>query len=263
MDKVISKDGTPLAYDRVGEGPPLIVVAGATATRAATAPQAEELSDHFTVFNYDRRGRGDSGDTAPYAVEREVGDLAAIIEEAGGSAFVVGHSSGAVLALEAAKQGLPIPKLALYEPPFVIDDSRPPLPDDYVPHLRALIAEGRPEDALKYFMTAAVGIPAEYIDGMTQGPFWESSVAVAHTISYDGEIMGDTMSGDPAALERFAGVTTATLVMVGSESPPYQHNAVETLAKLLPNVQMRVMAGQEHGIEPEVLSPALREFFNE
>lgn len=263
MDKVISQDGTPIAYDRVGEGPALIVVAGATATRSAVASQAEALSDHFTVFNYDRRGRGDSGDTAPYAVEREVEDLAAIIEEAGGSAFVVGHSSGAVLALEAAKAGLPIPKLALYEPPFVIDDSRPPLPDDYVPHLRALIADGRPEDALKYFMTVAVGIPAEYIDGMAQGPFWDSSVAVAHTISYDGEIMGDTMSGNPGALERFAGVDTPVLVMVGSESPPYQHNAVETLADLLPNAQMRVMAGQDHGVAPEVLAPALREFFNE
>lgn len=194
-------------------------------------------------------------------MEREIEDLAAMIEEAGGSAFVFGHSSGAVLALEAARAGLPISMLALYEPPFVIDDSRPPLPADYVPHLRELIADGRPEDALIYFMTVAVGIPAEYIDGMKQAPFWASSVAVAHTISYDGEIMGDTMSSDPAALERYATITIPTLVMVGSESPPYQQNAVKTLEKVLPNAEYRSMAGQDHGIAPEVLGSALEEFF--
>ncbi|MCG8352001.1 MAG: alpha/beta hydrolase [Chloroflexales bacterium] len=122
----------------------------------------EHLAAHFTFFNYDRRGRGDSGDPAPYAVECEVEDIAALIEAADGSAFIFGHSSGAVLALEAAKHGLAIPKLAIYEPLFIIDDSRPPLPADYVPHLRELIAAGRPKAALEYFMTVAVGIPAEF-----------------------------------------------------------------------------------------------------
>ncbi|MFN8487713.1 MAG: alpha/beta hydrolase [Caldilineaceae bacterium] len=262
MNKVISADGTPLVYDRTGSGPALINVLGATATRGMVAQQGESNGAMpFTVYTYDRRGRGDSGDTAPYAVEREVEDLAAVIEAAGGSAFVFGHSSGAVLVLEAAKRGLPIGKLALYEPPFIIDNSRPPIPTDYVPHLRALIAAGRPEEALEYFMTAAVGVPAEYVPGMKQAPFWASSVAVAHTISYDGEIMGDTIWGDPAALQRFASITTPTLVMVGSKSPPYQQNAVETLAKVLPNAQYRSMAGQDHGIAPEVLGPALAEFF--
>lgn len=262
MHKVLSKDGTPIVYDRVGDGPALINILGATATRGMVAQHSsQEATMPFTTFTYDRRGRGDSGDTAPYAVEREVEDLVAMIEAAGGSAFVFGHSSGAVLALEAAKRGLAIPKLAIYEPPFIIDDSRPPLPVDYVSHLRQLIAAGRPEDALAYFMTAAVGIPAEYMDGMKQAPFWASSVAVAHTISYDGEIMGDTMRGNPAALARFAGITTPTLVMVGGNSPPYQQNAVEALAKLLPNGYYRSMAGQDHGIAPEVLAPALVEFF--
>jgi len=262
MNHLISADGTKIVYDRVGDGPPLINVLGATATRAMAA-QPDEVNGTmpFTSYTYDRRGRGDSGDTPPYAVAREVEDLAALIDLAGGSAFVFGHSSGAVLALEAAKQGLPITKLALYEPPFVLDESRPPLPADYVPHLRQLIASGRPEEALIYFMTAAVGIPAEYIDGMKEAPFWASSVAVAHTISYDGEIMGDTMRGNPAALARFAGITTPTLVMVGSESPPYQQNAVQRLANLLPNAQYRSMAGQDHGIDPAVLAPALAEFF--
>ena len=253
----------PIVYDRSGVGPALINVLGATATRGMVAQQGnDEATMPFTVYTYDRRGRGDSGDTAPYAVEREVEDLAAMIEAVGGSAFVFGHSSGAVLALRAAGQlGNQIQKLALYEPPFVIDDSRSPIPADYVAHLRDLIAAGQPEAALAYFMTVAVGIPAEYIDGMKQAPFWASSVAVAHTISYDGEIIGDTMYGNPATLALFAAITTPTLVMVGSNSPPYQQNAVATLTKVLPNAQYRSMAGQDHGIAPEVLAPALTEFF--
>lgn len=263
METAISKDGTTIAYDRFGSGPALINVLGATATRGMAAPQGDATHNSpFTSYIYDRRGRGDSGDTQPFSVEREIEDLEALIDAAGGSAFVFGHSSGAVLALRAAgKLGNKIKKLALYEPPFIIDDSRPPIPSDYVPHLRQLIAEGRPEDALIYFMTVAVGVPAEYIDGMRQAPFWTSSVKVAHTISYDGEIMGDTMWSNPASLAQFATITTPTLVMVGSNSPEYQQNAVETLAKILPKAQYRSMAGQDHGIAPEVLGPALAEFF--
>lgn len=263
MNKVISKDGTLIAYDRVGDGPALINVLGATATRGMVAQHGNsEAVMPFTVYTYDRRGRGDSGDTAPYAVQREIEDLEAMIDAAGGSAFVFGHSSGAVLALRAAGQlGTKIKKLALYEPPFILDDSRPPIPADYVQHLRQLIATSQPEAALEYFMTVAVGIPAEYIAGMKQAPFWASSVKVAHTISYDGEIMGETMVGNPAALEPFAVITTPTLVMVGSNSPPYQQNAVATLSTVLPNAQYRSMAGQDHGIAPEVLGPALVEFF--
>src|SRR4051812_5066097 len=135
MRTVISKDGTPIAFDQSGQGPALILVAGATATRLAEASLAAALASHFTVFAYDRRGWGESGDTAPYAVEREVEDIEALINEAGGAAFVFGHSSGAVLALEAARLLLTkITKLAVYEPPFIIDDSRPPAPEDYVPH---------------------------------------------------------------------------------------------------------------------------------
>lgn len=266
MHKVISADGTPIAYDRVGEGPALIFVLGATATRGLAAQQGDSDGDTpFTTYIYDRRGRGDSGDsvnTSTNAIAREIEDLEALIDAAGGSAFVFGHSSGAVLALRAAGQlGPKIKKLALYEPPFIIDDSRPPIPADYVAHLRELSAAGRKEDALIYFMTVAVGIPAEYIDGMKHAPFWASSVKVAHTISYDGEIMGETMYGDPASLQQFSSITTPTLVMVGGNSPAYQQNAVTTLAKILPNAQYRSMAGQDHGIAPEVLNPALVEFF--
>lgn len=262
MNRVTSKDGTPIAFDRIGDGPAIIFVNGATATRTAGAGIAE-LMPHFTVFSYDRRGRGDSGDTAPYAVEREIEDLDALITEAGGEAFVFGHSSGAVLALEAARM-LPtrITRLAVYEPPFIVDDSRPPLPPDYVEHLNELIAAGRRGDALEYFMTVAVQVPAEFIAEMRNSPMWAAAEAVAHTLSYDGAIMGDTMSGSPAPLARFASVTVPTLVMDGGASPLYMHHAAQALADVLPNVQRRTLEGQDHGAAPDVLVPVLVEFFS-
>ncbi len=170
MRNVISKDGTPIAFDRSGEGPALILVGGASAARADEASLAAALAPYFTVFAFDRRGRGNSGDTAPYAVEREVEDIEALIDEAGGSALVFGHSSGAVLALEAARL-LPtkITKLALYEPPFIIDDSRPPAPQDFSAHLSALVASGRRGEAVESFMMV-VGLPSEMIAQMRQSP---------------------------------------------------------------------------------------------
>ncbi len=262
MNKVTSKDGTSIAFDKRGTGPALIFVGGATSDRSATVELAEQLAPHFTTYGFDRRGRGDSGDTAPYAVEREIEDIDAMLDAAGGSAFLFGHSSGAVLSLRATeKLGNKIPKLAIYEPPFIIDDSRPPLPNDYVEHLNELIAAGRKADALEYFMTVAVNIPAQYIEGMKGSPMWESSVAVAHTIAYDGAIMGDTMWGDPATLDQFATIDTPTLVMDGSESPAYQHNGVKTLTAILPNAQHRTLAGQDHGAAADVLGPILVEFF--
>src|SRR5437867_6602995 len=196
MRTVMSTDGTPIAFDQSGQGPAIILAAGATATRLAEASLAAALAPHFTVFAYDRRGRGESGDTAPYAVEREVEDIEALINEAGGSACMFGHSSGAVLALEAARK-LPtkITKLAVYEPPFIVDDSRPPLPKDYVAQLNELVAAGRRGDAVELLMTKAVGVPVEFVAQMRNDPTWAASEAVAHTIAYDGTIMGDTMSG--------------------------------------------------------------------
>ena len=201
---------------------------------------AAALASQFTVFAYDRRGRGDSGDTTPYAVEREVEDIDALITEAGGSAFVFGHSSGAVLALEAARllKGR-IEKLAMYEPPFIIDDSRPPIPQDYVPHLNKLIAEGRRSEAVEYFMIDAMLVPAEMVAQMRSTPMWPQIEAVAHTIPYDGAIMGDTMSGNPATLKKWASVTVPTLVMVGGASPAFFHNGAQTLVDILPNATLR------------------------
>src|SRR5215204_5786027 len=170
MDKVTSRDGTPIAFDRLGDGPPVIVVCGQLCDRALMHPTAEELAKHFTVFNYDRRGRGDSGDTAPYAVEREVEDLEALINEAGGSASVYGTSSGAALALEAAASGLAITKLALWEPPFILDDSRPRPPADTARTYTELVSAGRRGDAVEFFMSQVVGLPAEFVAEARNAP---------------------------------------------------------------------------------------------
>ncbi|MBI5670573.1 MAG: alpha/beta hydrolase [Chloroflexi bacterium] len=171
---VTSKDGTRIAYDQRGQGPVVILVAGALGVRSphpVSRQLAELLSQHFTVIDYDRRGRGDSSDTPPYALEREVEDIEALMDATGGTAFVYGLSSGAVLALEAASR-LPrkVKKLALYEPPFIINDSRPPVPDDYVKQLQAAIAAGRPGDAVEIFMTKAILIPPEFVAQMRTAP---------------------------------------------------------------------------------------------
>lgn len=262
MRKVLSRDGTAIAFDLSGQGPALILVDGATVTRLAEASLAAALAPHFTVFAYDRRGRGESGDRAPYAVEREVEDIEALINEAGGSVFIFGHSSGAVLALEAARL-LPtkIMKLAMYEPPFIIDDSRPPVPEDYVQHLIELVASGRRGEAVAYFMTAAVGVPAEMVTQIRESAMWPGLEEVAHTLAYDGIIMGDTTRGHPLPRDKWASVTVPTLVMDGGVSPEFMHHGAQELASILPHAQRLTLEGQDHGPSDEVLAPALQEFF--
>jgi pimeloyl-ACP methyl ester carboxylesterase len=255
-----SKDGTTIAFDTSGEGPPLIVVGGALSDRRAAATLAELLAPTFTVYAYDRRGRGDSGDTPPYTVEREVEDLQALVEHAGGTAFALGHSSGAVLALEAALETPGITKLVLYEPPFIVDDSRPPLPGDFVEHLRELTATGRRGEAVEYFMTTGVGAPAEAIPSMRESPYWPSLEALAHTLWYDGVIMGDNMVGKPLSADRWSSVTIPTLVIDGGGSPPSLRNAAHQLADVLPNGRRLTMEGQTHEVDPALLAPVLTEF---
>lgn len=268
MKKVTSRDGTPIAFDQLGKGPAVILVGGATGYRShpMNVQLVELLAKHFTVLNYDRRGRGDSGDIAPYAVEREVEDIEALIDGTGGSAFVYGKSSGAVLALEAASR-LPskVKKLALYEPPFILDDSRPPLPKDYVQQLNAAIAAGKRGEAVEIFMTQALRIPEEYLAPMREDPSWAETEAVAHTIAYDGIIMGDTMSGRPLSATRtqqWANATMPTLVMVGGNSEPFFHGAAQALVSIVPNSRLRTLEGQDHGVAPEALTPVLVEFFS-
>jgi pimeloyl-ACP methyl ester carboxylesterase len=259
-----SADGTPIAYERTGTGPPLIVVGGALSTRVAAEPLAQLLAPRFAVIAYDRRGRGDSGDTPPYTVEREVDDLAALIAEVGGSAFVLGHSSGAVLALEAARiLGSTIPMLALYEPPFIVDDSRPPAPADFVAHLDELVAADRRGDAVEYFLITGPGVPAEALAQMRETPMWLGMESMAHTLAYEGLVLGDAMSGSPAPLERWSSVDVPTLVLDGGASPPWQRSSTQALARVLPRSVHRSLPGQTHGADPEILAPVLRAFFED
>ncbi|MCI0556267.1 MAG: alpha/beta hydrolase [Anaerolineae bacterium] len=276
MKTVTSKDGTTIAFDQFGTGPAIILVTGATAFASQPGGDAlaMQLAPHFSAINYDRRGRGKSGDTLPYAVEREIEDIDVLIDAAGGSAFLYGISSGAVLALEAASI-LPnkVKKLALYEPPFIIDDSRPPLPDDYVAQLNAAIAAGRRGDAFEIFLTKAVGIPAEFVaqmrnappmppqEGAMYEPTWSEMEAVAHTIAYDGTIMGNTMSGKPLPEGKWVSAAMPTLVMTGGNSEAFFHDGAKALVGILPNAQHRILEGQDHAVSPTALAPVLMEFF--
>ncbi len=258
MNKVTSSDGTTIAFDRLGDGPPLILVCGASTDRMANAPLAELLAEHFTVFNYDRRGRGDSGDTPPYAVEREVEDIDAVIDAAGGSAFVYGTSSGGALALEAAASGLPITKLALWEVPFSLDESNRP-PADQVERYNEMIAAGRRGDAVEYFMAKVVGLPPEFVAFARTQPFWEAQEALAHTLAYDATVMGDYS----LPVERAAAVTAPTLVMAGGASFPFMRETAQALADVIPAGQLRVLEGQEHNVAAEALASVLEEYFKD
>jgi pimeloyl-ACP methyl ester carboxylesterase len=254
MRTVTSADGTSIAFDRLGEGPPVIMVVGAFNTRATTGPLASALQDRFTVLNYDRRGRGDSGDTPPYSVEREIEDLAALIAEAAGSA-VFGYSSGATLALKAAAS-LAISKLALYEPPFIVDASRPTLPADLPDRLADLVATGRRGDAVELYQREAIGLPEEVVAGMRQAPFRPGLEAIAHTLAYDATVVGDMT----LPTELISSIPTPTLVIAGENSPPLMRNAARAVADALPNGQLRTLAGQSHDISPEATAPVLEEF---
>jgi pimeloyl-ACP methyl ester carboxylesterase len=256
MEKVTSSDGTTIAFDRLGDGPPVILVCGASTDRMANAPLAALLGEHFTILNYDRRGRGDSGDTVPYMVEREVEDIDTLINEAGGSAFVYGTSSGGALALEAAASGLAITKLALWEVPYFLDESIRP-PADQVERYDEMIATGRRGDAVEYFMTKVVGLPPEFVAFARTQPFWQAQEALAHTLAYDATVMGD----HSLPTEQAAAVTVPTLVMAGGTSFPFMRETARTLADILPDGQHRTLEGQEHNVAPEALAPVLAEFF--
>jgi pimeloyl-ACP methyl ester carboxylesterase len=264
MNTVTSKDGTTIAYDRVGHGPPLIVVGGAFSYRGfkGVVQLAEMLSGQFTVINYDRRGRGDSGDTSPYAVEREIEDLDAVIAAAGGSAFVWGTSSGSVLALRAAAAGLPIDKLAIYEPPFLVDESGQHPPADFERHLGELVAADRRGEAAKYFLSKGMGAPGFVVALLRLArPIWSRLTAVAHTLPYDYALMGDTVSGKPLAREPWASIATRTLVIGGGKSPASLRAAVDAIAGVLPNAERTTLAGQSHNVSMKMLAPVLARFF--
>jgi pimeloyl-ACP methyl ester carboxylesterase len=226
-----------------------------------TAELARLLSADFTVFHYDRRGRGDSGDTAPHAVQREVEDIQALVAEAGGSASVFGMSSGAVLALEAAARGTPVTGLALYEAPFIVDDSRPPFPPDHLAQLNKLLALDRRGDAVRLWLRL-VGVPAVVVAVTRCLPAWPKFKAVAHTLPYDAAVMAGTLGGAPLPAGRWTAVTQPALAIVGGKSPAWMHHGMRALADILPSAQHRILDGQTHMVKPEVLAPVLAEFFS-
>jgi pimeloyl-ACP methyl ester carboxylesterase len=257
MDTVRSSDGTTIAFDRLGAGAPVVLVSGASTARAIHARLAELLAADFAVLNYDRRGRGDSGDTPPYAVQREVEDLHAVIGAAGGAAAVFGNSSGAVLALRAAAAGLPITRLALWEPPFMTDPDAPRRQQAYLAQLTGLLDEGRRGDAMALFMRS-IGLPEGMIAGMQQAPMWPGMEALAPTLVYDATIMGDSMV--PTGL--VASIKAPTLVLDGSDTGAWAASAARALTAVLPNPQRRTLDGQDHNVAWEVLAPVLRAFLS-
>src|SRR5215216_2629846 len=250
MDKVTSSDGTSIAFDRLGDGPPVVVVCGAMCDRALMRPTAEELAKYFTVFNYDRRGRGDSGDTAPYAVEREIEDIGALMDEAGETASVYGHSSGAGLILHPAPPGLPIANIALHDPPYAPNgEEERQRAREYGENLKAMLSEDRRGDAVELFMTN-VGMPQEMVEGMRQTPRWAELEAMAPTLAYDSEIMGDSSTGGTVPTDLAGCVMSESLVLVGGASPAWMIDIGRQIADAVANGRHRVLEGQEHAVPP-------------
>jgi pimeloyl-ACP methyl ester carboxylesterase len=258
--RVTSADRTSIVFDRSGAGPAVILVHGAFTGRAhpILSDVAAALAPWFTVFNYDRRGRGDSGDTRPYAVEREVEDLTALVEIAGGSVMVFGGSSGAGLVLRAAARNPAITKLAVWEPPYHVDDSAPRLPHDFAAQLDTLVRKGRRADAVELFMVEAAEAPVEAVAAMRLQPSWPDAEAVAHTLAYEAAVMGP---GNALPTERLAAITQPTLVLTGGSSPAWMTNAGNAVAATIPGAVHRVLDGQTHNVSPTALAPELLEFF--
>ena len=262
MEKVISKDGTPIAVNRIGSGPALILVDGAMCSRGfgPMPALAKELASQFTVYHYDRRGRGDSGLGGAYDVHREIEDLGAVLEHAGGSAMVFGISSGAALAGEAVRQLRGIRKLALFEAPYVIDGTHEPLPPNFIAETKAFIASGDRGAAVKKFMPY-VGTPSIAVLIMSLLPMWKKLTGIAHTLSNDLEIIAPHHQGKPFPAGKWSMVTIPVLVMAGGKSPTYMQNSMKAWAEVFPNAVHKTLAGQTHMVKQDVLAPALIEFF--
>ncbi len=257
LEKAVSQDGTAIAFQRYGAGPPVVLVDGALCWRSfgPMPGLAALLARRFSVLVYDRRGRGDSGDAGAYAPEREVEDLAALLQAAGGSAAVVGLSSGAALALRAAAAGLPISRLVAYEPPWIAAEGAP-AGADHQARLRELVAGDRRSDAVRYFMRSMVGVPAPAVLLMRLMPMWRKLRDVAHTLPYDAAVMGDW--SPPRRL--LASVATPTLAMYGERTDARLQRATRAVAEAVPRARIRALPRQSHAVKAEVLAPAVEEF---
>jgi pimeloyl-ACP methyl ester carboxylesterase len=254
METTTAPDGTRLAYDRVGSGPALVFVSGVFNLRDTCAPIAAQLADDFTCFTYDRRARGDSSNTAPYAIEREVEDLQALIDVAGGHAGVFGYSSGATLALRAAADGLPIDRLFLYEPPFRFENQIPAAAD-LPQRLQRMVDEGRTADVVTTFQSEGIGLPPDVVAGIRQAPFFPQLQALAQSVVHDATITGTMPVPTPA----MAAVPVPTVVMRGGRTWPLLAVAAERLAAMLPNASLQVLAdAADHGLEPRSTAAAIR-----
>ena len=259
VEFVVSADGTSIAFEAVGQGAPLVLVGGAFCDRRARAsgtPLAALLSERQRVLSYDRRGRGDSGDQAPYALEREIDDLAALVTRAGGSAAVFGNSSGALLALAAAAAGVPITKLVLFEPPFLLDAARAASFEPLARELSRLVVEKQRGAAAERFLAEVVQVPPAALAGIRRSPAWPGLEALAHTLSYDVSIT----SRGAQYLDLARSVTAPALVLAGGASPPWMRDALGTLAGSLAKGRLGTLEGQTHDVDTAALARAIAEF---
>jgi len=260
---VTSADGTRIAYQTLGQGPALVLVDGALCYRASgpAMPLAETLKDRFAVTVYDRRGRGESGDTSPYAVDREIEDLQAVIAAVGPEAFVYGISSGAALALEAAERTPAIRRLFVYEAPFIVDDSRR-LPAGYIETMHALARADDRAGMLRHFMRNGVGMPGFVVLIMQLMPIWKTLKTVAPTLAYDTALTGTFQQGKPIAPGRWSHLTQPAMVVGGSKSDPWMRNAQKAIAAALPHARHGELAGENHMVKPAAIAPMITAFFS-
>ena len=257
MTRVPSRDGTQIAFTKAGNGPALILVSGALSHRALIGdPQlVPRLGEHFSVYTYDRRGRGESGDTKPYAVDREIEDIDALIEHAGGKAYLFGVSSGAALSLQAAAKlgAAKVSKLAIYDAPFGQPQRQF---DEQKARVNELVKTGQPGDAASYFLSA-IGTPPKALEEMKHSPAWEAMKKIDFTLAYDYEVLGDGQVPEDVA----KAITVPTLVMNGEKSMDFMHAAAARMASLAPDGRHTTIKGQAHGVTAEATVPVLVEFF--
>jgi pimeloyl-ACP methyl ester carboxylesterase len=251
MDTVQSADGTPIAFDRSGAGPALVLVVGAFSDRSSTKTLSSGLGTTFTVYEYDRRGRGDSGEIGPYSIDREVDDLAALLHEAGGAPFVFGHSSGAALALETAAAGVPVRGLVVHEPPYTEGPT-----DAFAAQLAEMAATGRRSDVAEAFVRLQ-GLPDEAVEQMKAAPYWEHMESFAHTLPYEVRLCNN----GSVPVDRLTKISAPTLALAGGTSAAWAQEGARAIAAAVPNARSRVLEGQGHGVADDVLIPVLTEFF--
>jgi pimeloyl-ACP methyl ester carboxylesterase len=258
MTYVTSKDGTKIDYETLGSGPPLVLVWGAMGALDSpfTKAMRDELAKSFTIYDYDRCGRGKSGDRKPYAIAHEIEDLRAVCAAAGGNPFVWATSSGAALALEAAAAGVPMHMLAAHEPPYMVGEHAETYDKDYERNVTKLIAEGKRSEAVSAFMRM-VGVPAPMVWVMRLMPFWKKALVVAHTLPYDAAVM----NGFTPPEKRLRDIRVPTVVLFGSSTPAKLKAGAAEVARLVPGAKLKELPKQNHGVKPAALRPALVEIF--